>query len=125
MVSALAGPDAFLEHPGRYLAHAPVVKSCTAGRSGHVLGMNARDVGLAVVALGGGRSHADDAIDPSVGLAEVIDVGTPVRPGDPLCIVHAASEGAADAAIALLRQAIRIGDAAVAAKPVVLQRVVQ
>ena len=68
--------------------------------------MNARDVGLAVVSLGGGRSHADDAIDPSVGLSEMIDVGMQVRRGDPLCIVHAASEGEADAAIASLRQAI-------------------
>jgi thymidine phosphorylase len=125
MVSALGGPGDFLEHSGRYLAHAPVIKPCAAERSGHVIGMNARDVGLAVVSLGGGRSHADDAIDPSVGLTEVIDVGTLVRAGDPLCIVHAASENEADAAIALLRQAIRIGDAAVAEKPVVLQRVVQ
>jgi thymidine phosphorylase len=125
MVSALGGPDDFLEHSGRYLAAAPVVKPCAAERSGHVLGMNARDVGLAVVSLGGGRSHADDAIDPSVGLTEVINVGTPVRPGDRLCIVHAASESEADTAIALLRQAIRIGDSAVAEKPVVMQRVVQ
>ena len=117
--------DDFLEHSGRYLAPAPVTKSCNAERSGHVIGMNARDVGLAVVSLGGGRSHADDAIDPSVGLTEVIDVGAPIRPGDPLCIVHAASDGDADAAITLLRQAIHIGDAAVAEKPVVMQRVVQ
>jgi thymidine phosphorylase len=125
MVSALGGPDDFLEHSGRYLGPAPVTKPCNAERSGHVIGMNARDVGLAVVSLGGGRSHADDAIDPSVGLTEMIDVGTPVRTGDPLCLVHAASESEADAAIALLRHAIHIGDAAVADKPIVMQRVVQ
>ncbi len=125
MVSALGGPDDFLDHAGRYLARSAVIRPCTAERSGHVAGMNAREVGLAVVALGGGRSHADDAIDPAVGLAEVVDAGTPVRPGDPLCIVHAASEGQADEAIALLRRAIVIGDVAPAERPVVLQRVVQ
>jgi len=125
MVAALGGPDDFLEHADRYLARAAVIKPCTAERSGHVVGMQAREVGLAVVTLGGGRSHADDAIDPSVGLTEVIDVGTPVRAGSPLCIVHAASESAADEAIARLRQAIRVGDAAPAEKPVVMQRVVQ
>jgi thymidine phosphorylase len=125
MVSALGGPDDFLEHSGRYLGPASVTKPCNAERSGHVIGMNARDVGLAVVSLGGGRSHADDAIDPSVGLTEIIDIGTPVRTGDPLCLVHAASESEADAAIALLRHAIHIGDAAVADKPIVMQRVVQ
>src|ERR1700754_973558 len=32
MVSALGGPDDFLEHPGRSLAQAPVIKRCTAER---------------------------------------------------------------------------------------------
>ena len=125
MVSALGGPNDFLEHAGSYLSRAAVIKPCTAERSGHVAGMNARQVGIAVVALGGGRSHADDAIDPSVGLTEMIDVGAPIRAGSPLCIVHAASEGDADEAIAIVRAAIQIGDAPPAEKPVVLERIVQ
>lgn len=122
MVSALGGPDDFLEHPARYLPPAPVIRACTAERSGHVVGMNARQVGIAVVALGGGRSHADDAIDPSVGLTDVIDVGTEVRAGSPLCIVHAASDAAADEAIDLVRQAIHIGDSAPPPIPVIMER---
>jgi thymidine phosphorylase len=125
MVAALGGPDDFLDHADRYLARAAVIKPCTADRSGHVTGMNARNVGMAVVTLGGGRSHADDAVDPSVGLTDVIDVGATVRAGSPLCIVHAASESAADEAIAELRRAILVGDAAPADRPVVMQRVVQ
>jgi thymidine phosphorylase len=125
MVAALGGPDDFLDHADRYLARAAVIKPCTANRSGHVTGMNARDIGMAVVTLGGGRSHADDAIDPSVGLTDVIDVGAAVRAGSPLCVVHAASESAADEAIGLLRRAILIGDAAPADRPVIMQRVVQ
>jgi thymidine phosphorylase len=124
MVSALGGPDDFLQHSGRYLAHAPAIKPCTAERSGHVVGMNAREVGVAVVALGGGRTHADDAIDASVGLSDVIDVGAQVRAGSPLCVVHAASDADADTAIDMVRRAIRIGDAAPGERPVVMQRVV-
>lgn len=122
MVSALGGPDDLLEHSARYLPPAPVIRACTAERSGHVVGMNARQVGIAVVALGGGRSHADDAIDPAVGLTDVIDVGTEVRAGSPLCIVHAASDAAADEAIGLVRQAIHIGDSAPPAIPVIMER---
>jgi thymidine phosphorylase len=125
MVSALGGPDDFLEHGARYLSHAPVIKPCTALRSGHVEGMNARDVGIAVVALGGGRAHADDAIDASVGLSEVIDVGAQVRAGGLLCVVHAASDDDADAAIDMVRRAIRIGDTKPGERPVVMERVVQ
>ncbi len=93
MVAALGGPNDLLEHPGRYLARAAVIKPCTATRPGHIIGMNARDVGIAVVGLGGGRSHADDAIDPAVGFTEFIDIGTQVRTGTPLCLVHAATRG--------------------------------
>jgi thymidine phosphorylase len=123
MVSALGGPDDFLEKSSRYLAPAPVIRPCTAERSGHVAGMDARQVGIAVVALGGGRSHADDAIDPAVGLTEVIDLGTAVRAGNPLCFVHAPSDAAADQAIAIVRQAIRIEDRAPDARPVILERI--
>jgi len=125
MVAALGGPDDFLEHGSRYLAHAPVIRPCNAERAGHVTGMNARDIGIAVVALGGGRSHADDAIDPSVGLSDVIDVGAPVRAGSPLCMVHAASDADAEAAMDIVRRAIRIAPDAAEPRPVVLERVVR
>jgi thymidine phosphorylase len=125
MVTALGGPEDFLDHTGRYLAPAPIIRRCTAERPGHVLGMNARDIGIAVVALGGGRAHADDAIDPSVGLSEMIDVGSEVRIGSVLCLVHAAGEAAAEEAIGRVRNAIRIGGPAPARKPVVIDRIVR
>ena len=123
MISALGGPDDFVECVNRYLPHAPVVKPCRADRSGHVAAMDARQVGIAVVSLGGGRSHADDAIDPSVGLTNVIAVGARVRAGDELCIVHATSEVDADSAIEAVRQAIHVDDTLPPEKPVVMARI--
>ncbi|MBS0521664.1 MAG: thymidine phosphorylase [Proteobacteria bacterium] len=123
MIAALGGPADFLDRAGTYLAQAPVVRPCSAGRDGYVAGMDARQVGIAVVVLGGGRSHADDAIDPAVGLTDVVAVGTPVRAGDPLCRVHAATEAEADEAVAMVRSAIRIADEAPSARPVILKRV--
>jgi thymidine phosphorylase len=58
-------------------------------------------------------------------LSDVIDVGAQVRAGSPLCIVHAASDGDADAAIDMVRRAIRIGDSTVADRSVVMERIVQ
>lgn len=123
MVSALGGPDDLLAHTPRYLAHAPVIRPCSAERSGYVAGMDARQVGIAVVALGGGRAHSDDAIDPSVGLTDMIDVGTQVRAGSLLGVVHAASDADADQAIAILRRAIRIEDEAPPARPTIMHRI--
>ncbi len=125
MVSALGGPNDFLERPSAYLGHAPVIVPCPAERSGHVAGMNARQVGIAVVALGGGRSHADAAIDPAVGLTEFVDVGERVRSGEPLCLVHAATEAAAEEAIDIVRRAVRIADTAPPERPVIMERVVR
>ena len=123
MVSALGGPDDFVECVNRYLPHAPVVKPCRADRSGYVAAMDARQVGIAVVSLGGGRRHADDAIDSSVGLTNVIDVGARVRAGDELCVVHATSEVDADSAIEAVRQAIHVDDTLPPEKPVVMARI--
>src|SRR5262245_43220374 len=91
MVSALGSPDDFLEHSARYLSHAPVMRPCNAEQSGYVVGMNARDIGIAVVAMGGGRTHADDAIDPAVGPSDVINVGARVRTGSPPLSLHSAT----------------------------------
>ena len=54
----------------------------------------------------------------------MIEVGSAVEAGMPLCMVHAASEAAAEDAIAAVRQAILVADTAPPARPVVLGRVV-
>lgn len=125
MVCALGGPKDFVDRPDRYLARAPVVKPCLSERDGFVVGMEARQIGLAVVTLGGGRQHADDAVDPSVGITDVIDIGAPIRAGEELCRVHAATEADADAAIAALQSSIRIGETSPPERPVVIGRVIQ
>jgi thymidine phosphorylase len=121
MVAALGGPANLLEAPD--LATAPVTRAAAPERPGVVAGMNCRDVGLVVTGLGGNRSREDDVIDPRVGLTEIAPVGAHVGPDRPLALVHAASEDAADAAIAALRAAVTVGDEAPAAAPVVAGRI--
>jgi thymidine phosphorylase len=123
MVAALGGPRDFLDRADRYLPTAPVTRACAAVRSGFVAGMNARQVGIAVVTLGGGRTKPTDSINPAVGLSNVVPVGRAVKAGDTLALIHAASADAADAADALLRQAIRIEDAAPPTQPVIRARI--
>ncbi|MEZ5640453.1 MAG: thymidine phosphorylase, partial [Burkholderiaceae bacterium] len=59
---------------------------------------------------GGGRRQAADRIDHRVGFSEVIGLGARVRAGDPLAVVHAADEQAAQAALAGLRRVIVLSD---------------
>jgi len=123
MVSALGGPADFMDHAGQYLPRAAVVRPCVAERGGIVAGMDARGIGLVVVSLGGGRRRASDTIDPSVGLTDVVGVGRAVAAGDPLAVVHAADDNAADAACDALRRAIRIDETAPGPQPVILARI--
>jgi thymidine phosphorylase len=123
MVARLGGPADLLERPRAYLAQAPVVRPVPAPRDGVLAAMDVRALGLAVVALGGGRKRADDAVDPAVGLAEVAALGTRVARGDPLCLVHARDEAAAGRAAAAITAAVTVSDAAPPELPVVLARV--
>jgi len=110
MVAALGGPADFVEHPQRYLAAAPVLRPVLAARDGWVSQIATRDVGLLVIALGGGRRRASDRIDHRVGFSEVLGIGAQVRAGDPLAMVHAPDNAAAQAAITGMLQSIVVSD---------------
>jgi len=117
MVAALGGPADVLREAG--LGRAPVRLDATATRSGFVCAVDTRAVGLAVVALGGGRRCAGERIDPTVGLSHWQALGTAVAAGQPLACVHAASRAAAEEAAAAVRAAIVIGDAPPVVVPIV------
>jgi thymidine phosphorylase len=112
MVSALGGPADFCERPGRYLPAAPVQVPVLAPRSGFVTGMATRDIGLAVVELGGGRRQARDTIDARVGLSHFVQLGQAVQAGEVLAIVHAADASAAERARQTLLARVHISDQA-------------
>jgi thymidine phosphorylase len=117
MVVALGGPGDLLEKPDRHLPQAPIRQAVGLERAGVVTSIDGRALGLAVVALGGGRRRATDRIDPAVGLSEVRGIGETVGPDMPFAIVHAATAGDAAAAADALRRAIAVGDSAEGAAP--------
>ncbi|MGI9024070.1 MAG: thymidine phosphorylase, partial [Burkholderiaceae bacterium] len=60
MVTALGGPSDLLEHPDRHLPRAPFQRAVLAPSDGFVCAIDVRALGMAVVAMGGGRRHAED-----------------------------------------------------------------
>jgi thymidine phosphorylase len=121
MVRALGGPADVLAQA--QLPVAPVQRAVPAPRAGVVAAMDTRALGLAVVALGGGRLKPGDTVDPRVGLAGVRPRGARVAAGEPLAVVHAASEAAADAAVAAVQAAFTLADAA-PPRPAAVQAVI-
>lgn len=122
MVACLGGPADLVDKPDAHLARAPVVQEAAAARDGFVAAIDTRAVGLAVVALGGGRTVPDQAIDPAVGLDGFAPLGARVRAGEPIARVHAATDAAAKEAARSVARAYTIGDVAPAA-PVLVERI--
>ncbi|MBU6297792.1 MAG: thymidine phosphorylase [Alphaproteobacteria bacterium] len=124
MVAALGGPKDFVERSDVYLMRAPATLPFRAERAGVIAGMNARDVGVAVVDLGGGRRRTEDAIKPAVGFSAFLAVGTQVAAGDTIAMVHAEDETDARRAVAALERCVRIADTAPAPRHIVHERIV-
>ena len=117
MAHALGGPSDLLERAAHHLPSAPVQRAVHLPQAGVVHAIDARALGLAVVALGGGRQRADHGIDHAVGLAEVKAIGEPVAADEPFAIIHARDEASAAAAIERLRAAVVVAEGAPAAAP--------
>jgi thymidine phosphorylase len=120
MVAALGGPADVLADA--QLPAAPVRRAVPALRGGVLAAMDTRTLGLAVVALGGGRRRIGDAVDPRVGLADVRPLGQAVSRGEALAVVHARSAAEADAAVAQVQAAMTIADSAPPPAAVIIER---
>ena len=112
MVVELGGPADLLESPARHIAAAPVQIEVYADRSGFVIAIDTRALGLAVIGLGGGRRVASDPIDHRVGLTEFAGKGANVDRERPLAVIHAKDTASAETATAAVRFAYSIGEAA-------------
>ncbi len=94
-----------------------------ARRPGVVSAIDTRELGMTVVRLGGGRRDPAQGIDHRVGLGDIAALGTAVETGNPLAIVHGASEGETSRAAAELQAAFTIGESAPEPHPVIHERV--
>ncbi|WP_321852644.1 thymidine phosphorylase [Burkholderia diffusa] len=111
MVATLGGPVDLIEAPARHLARADVIVPVPSAASGVVQRVDCRALGLAVVALGGGRTRTEDAIDYRVGLTALAEIGQRVEAGQPLGYVHARDDAAAARAVDEVRQSYVLDEA--------------
>ncbi len=119
---AAQGGDARMAADPALLPTAPVVINALAPVDGTIVRIDARRIGLAVVALGGGRMKKGDPLDHAVGAILHAKVGERVVAGQPLCDIHARSQEAAAQALDEIRAAFVIGDEAAQPLPIVLDR---
>ncbi|MDA7881385.1 thymidine phosphorylase [Akkermansiaceae bacterium] len=121
MVSRLGGPADLVERATEYLPVAAVKMDVPVLDDGWVHRIDTRELGMAVVELGGGRMRAEDGIDYAVGLSGFVELGQKLVKGDALCQVHARSEDDARRALVRIQQAILLSDDQSSGQPVVYE----
>ncbi len=123
MIAGQGGPRVPFEQLASQLPSASITRPVFAAESGTVTAIDTRSVGLAVVALGGGRRKAGEQIDHSVGLTEIAGIGEEVDSARPLAVVHAEDESAWQDASERICDAYMIGEGSPNdAGPVILGR---
>jgi pyrimidine-nucleoside phosphorylase len=120
MISAQGGNPAVVSDPG-LLPTAPHRIEVTAARSGFVTRIDAREIGLAAVSLGAGRSRADQQVDPAVGIEILKKPGDRVKQGTPLAQLH--TRGPAPDVAARALASFSVGPRQPSAVPLVLDRI--
>lgn len=123
MVHGLGGPVDLLERPGHYLPKARIEMPVLAPEGGFLTHVATRDLGMAVIDMGGGRRLATDRIDHSVGFSGFLPLGTKVQKGEVLAMVHAADEASAERAVQTVLASYTIADHAPADRPVIVERI--
>ncbi len=89
MVAALGGPVDFVEKYDAYLPKAKIIKPLYAHKDGFVTKMNAREIGMLLIKLKGGRLTPEDKLDYATGFSEFCQIGDLLNKNKPICYVHA------------------------------------
>lgn len=110
MVAGLGGPKDFVENYDNYLPKAEIIKPVFADTTGIITEMDTRAIGMAVVAMGGGRRVATDQIDYAVGFDQFIKLGETVDNNSPIAVIHARNEQQWQEAAVAIKAAVKVGE---------------
>ena len=92
IVGLQGGDTGAIDDPARLPQARHTLDICSAA-TGFVASIQCEQLGVAGVALGGGRERKEDRIDPAVGLRFHKRIGDRVERGEPLCTLHYNLEG--------------------------------
>ncbi len=110
MIYALGGPVDFVDRYESYLETAPIIKPIYATQNGYINQIDTRGIGMAVVALKGGRVKPTDSIDYATGFSQIVSIGDRVDSSTPLALVHCRDNSQYLEAAKRLQEAVIIGD---------------
>ncbi len=119
VVDAQGGDPRLIEDPTRFPS-APLRVQVIAKKRGFVQRIDALALGHLGVAMGAGRTRADQSVDPLVGIVLHKQVGERVASGESLCELHLAKGQDPASFVDRALEAFTIGGAAASAPPLVI-----
>jgi pyrimidine-nucleoside phosphorylase len=122
MIEAQGG-DARVISDRLRLGIAPEEIAIDSPRDGYVTRADALSIGLAAVAMGAGRTRADQAVDHGVGIFVDKKPGDRVERGEPLARLRVRDRSRAQPIVERIRDAFVVGDARFEIGPLVLDRI--
>jgi pyrimidine-nucleoside phosphorylase len=122
MVRAHGGDVRAVLAPGR-LPTAKAQAVLRAARTGYVAQCDAYALGLSAVALGAGRTRADQDVDPSAGIELLVQRGEPVTRGQAIAVIHARSKPLAQSELSRVNGAFRFSSTKPKAQPLLIERI--
>src|SRR5208283_4270610 len=109
LVAAQGGDPAVIDDPMR-LPGARFTQEVGAGDAGYVVDVDPMAIAQAALLLGAGRAKVSAAVDPAVGLTDLLKVGERVPRRGRLCTIRANDESLLAEALPLIQAAFRIGE---------------
>lgn len=123
MIEAQGGNPRVIENP-KLMPYAPYSFVIESEKDGFVNTLDAEKIGLAVLALGGGRRKKEDDIDRGVGIKLFKKEGDVVNKGDPLMEVFYRSSSSLEIAIKIVKEAYKIEDNFVNRRKLIYDRII-
>lgn len=122
LVRAQGGDPSYIDHPEKF-AVAKHIRKLPAPKRGYVHTINAAMIARGVHLLGAGREGPKGKVDHAVGVSEIKKVGTQVKQGEPLMMIHYNDEAKLETALNYFKEAYRLAPKRPTPPPLVVERV--
>jgi pyrimidine-nucleoside phosphorylase len=122
LVGAQGGDTSYIDDPDKFPV-AKHIRKLPAPKRGYVHTINAAMIARGVHILGAGPTGPKKKIDYSVGVSEIRKVGTQVKQGEPLMMIHYNDEACLEQALEYFKSAYRLAPKRPTPPPLVVERV--
>ena len=122
LIEAQGGDTSYIDDPEKF-PEAKHIRKLPAPKRGYVHTINAAMIARGVHMLGAGLTGKSKKIDYAVGVSEVRKVGTQVKQGEPLMMIHYNDEAKLEQALEYFKSAYRLAPKRPTPPPLVVERV--